>query len=61
MNDFTNKVSDMADDATMLVDPLTGLVFEVREYSMYRQSRIEISVCWGVKAVKSDGIVVLMG
>ncbi len=50
---------DMASDATMITDPISGLTFEVREYKQYHQVRWEVCISWGVKAAKSDFIALL--
>lgn len=52
---------DAADDVTTITDPISGLSFQVALYRQYRRVKWEIGLAWGVKAVKSDGISVLLG
>lgn len=55
------KGQDQATDVELMIDPRSGLVFEVRVYPGIRMQQTEISVAWGVKAVKSEHISLIVG
>ena len=52
---------DSADDRTTIVDPLTGLAFEISVYRQYKQVVYEVALAWGVKAVTKRHIGLLIG
>lgn len=52
---------DLAIDRTTIVDPRSGLAFEVAMYPQYRQMQYEVSCAWGVKVVKAEHLAVLIG
>lgn len=52
---------DSAVDRTVIVDPRSGIAFEVAMYAQYRQMQYEISAAWGVKGIKSAHCAILLG
>lgn len=52
---------DQADDVIEIVDPLSGLAFQVAMYRQYRQVHYEVGLAWGYKAVAPRHIALLIG
>lgn len=52
---------DLAIDRTTIVDPNSGLTFEIAMYAQYRQMQWEISAAWGQKTVKVEHTALLLG
>ncbi|MEO8837563.1 MAG: P22 phage major capsid protein family protein [Herbaspirillum sp.] len=55
------KAIDMAEDVMELQDPVTGIVFQIAMYRLYRQIKYEIGLAWGVKALAPRHIALLLG
>lgn len=45
----------------VIVDPYSGISFLLSIYPGYHEVIVEVSLAWGVKAVKSDAIAILLG
>jgi hypothetical protein len=52
---------DQAEDVMSVVDPRSGITFEVALYKQYRQVQYEISAAWGVKNFKTEHTATLLG
>ncbi len=52
---------DLAIDRAMITDDRSGLTFEVSVYPGHRKVRFEIAIAWGVKTVKAEHGIVLLG
>lgn len=52
---------DMASDRAVVVDPRSGISFELAMYKQYRQIQWEVSAAWGVKTIKPEHTALLLG
>jgi hypothetical protein len=52
---------DMAEDRQTIVDPRTGMAFEIAMYAQYRQMQYEISAVWGTQVFKPEHLALLLG
>lgn len=55
------KAIDMAEDVMEVVDPISGIVFQIAMYKMYRQIKYEIGLAWGTKSLAPRHIALLLG
>jgi hypothetical protein len=53
--------NDNAVDVIYVTDPISGITFSVAWYKGFRASTLSIGVVWGVAAIKSDNIAILLG
>lgn len=52
---------DMADDRMMVIDPRSGLTFELSIYRQYRQVHYELAAAWGQRVIKTEHTALLLG
>jgi hypothetical protein len=52
---------DMASDVVEIVDPVSGLAFQVAMYKQYRQVHFEVALAWGVKMIAPRHAALIIG
>lgn len=52
---------DMAVASEIVVDPRSGLAFEIRQYNQYRQIQWELAAAWGCEVMKTEHTSLLIG
>lgn len=52
---------DSAEDVITIVDPMTGIAYEVAHYKQYLQNVFHVRLAWGKKAVADRHIAILIG
>lgn len=52
---------DSATDVIQVVDPISGLTYEVAEYKQFLQTVYHVRIAWGVKMVKPEHCAILLG
>lgn len=52
---------DDADDVYNITDPVSGLVFQVAVYKLYRRVKYEVGLAWGVATTKKEFTHILLG
>jgi len=57
----TGAGRDAAVDSEMVVDPISGLVFEIRRYAGYYMERTQIGMSWGVATPNPAHAAILLG
>jgi hypothetical protein len=55
------KAMDMADDVMQIMDPYTGITFDVAVYRQYMQLVYHVRLAWGYQGVKPNHTAILLG
>lgn len=53
--------NDLATDRQVLIDPRSGIAFELAIYPGYRQAKVEVAVAYGVSVIAPRHVAVILG
>ncbi len=56
----SHSVQDVAMESVLVMDEHSQLVFELATYKQYRQTSMEVGICWGVGVPKPEHLVMLI-
>lgn len=59
--DENGKAMDLAEDAMLITDPISGITFEVSVYKGFKMMQYYVALAWGCAAIKSNHIAILRG
>ncbi len=59
--DENGKPLDLAEDAILVTDPISGITFEIAMYRQYKQVQYQIGLAWVATAIKPNNIAILQG
>lgn len=59
--DINGKPMDAAEDAILITDPVSGLVYEVSMYKQFKQVSYFVGLAWGAAAIKPAHTALLLG
>jgi hypothetical protein len=52
---------DSAKESAIIVDPVSGIPFELAMYTEYKRVHYELAAAWGVACVKPENLAILLG
>lgn len=55
------KAIDRADSVEHLIDPVSGLTFQIASYGGYHRRRYEVGLAWGCACIKPEHVCLLLG
>lgn len=59
--DENGRPLDLAEDAILVTDPISGITFEVAMYRQYKQVQYQIGLSWVATCIKPNNVATLIG